>query len=76
MNFGINARLAGAPGDELGVLGTEIEDDDFLHDSSAGPAGCLLKSAVCPKKRAGRPTPKQKKMPLIRGAKTRRAVCQ
>ena len=30
MDFAINLLLADAPGNELGGLGTEIEDEDFF----------------------------------------------
>ena len=30
-DLGIDSEFADLTGDELGVLGTEIEDEDFLH---------------------------------------------
>jgi len=38
MQFAVHAGLAHAAGDQLGVLGTEIEDEDFLvHDWPGWP---------------------------------------
>src|SRR5690606_5939767 len=42
IDFAVHADLADAPGDQLGVLGAKIENQDFLGVDVWGGHGCLL----------------------------------